>query len=206
VLVRCTVIEGDPSTLDQGIAFVRQRVLPAVDRLEGSLGLTMVANRSTGHTVTSTLWGTRVQMAASGAVLTPLRHEAGSVLGGIPLAEEWEVADLYRARRDQPGFGVRSTRLEFDPADAEHLVDTVRTTTVPALALLDGFASATLLIDLDGGVGVALASFADRRAMEDSRRAAAEIRRTTVEKAHAHVTEITEGDLVIAATHLLDQA
>lgn len=206
MFVRSTVIESDPAKVGQGIAFVRDRVLPAVNRLEGSLGLSMVVNRSTGHTAASTLWGTRVALAQSGAALTPLRHEAAAVLGGIPLTQEWEVAEIYRARRDEPGFAVRSTRLEFDPGDAEHLVDTFRSTAVPALALLAGFASTWLLVDLAGGTALALVSFGDRRSMEDSRRPAAEIRRTTVEKAHAHVTEITEGEVVIAATHLLDQA
>ena len=206
MLVRSTVIDSDPSRVDQGIAFVRDRVVPAVAALEGSLGVEMMVNRSTGRTVTSSLWGTRVAMAASGAALATLRHEAAAVLGGIPLAEEWEVAELYRVRRDRPGFAVRSTRLEYDPGDAEHLVDTFRTTTVPALALLDGFTGAALLIDLDAGTGLAYATFSDRRAMEDGRRAAAEIRRTSIEKAHAHATEIVEGELVLTELHLPDQA
>jgi hypothetical protein len=166
----------------------------------------MLVNRVTGRTITSTMWGTRAALEASAGPLGELRAEAAVLLGGMPLVEEWELAELYRARRPQAGYATRSTRIEYDPADAEQLVDVFRTTAVPALALIDGFASAALLIDLDKGKGVTLVTFTDRRAMEDSRRASAEIRRTTVEKAHALATEVVEADLVVSSLHVPDQA
>lgn len=206
MLVRSTVIDSDLTRVDRGIAFVRDRVVPAVEKLDGGLGVSMLVNRATGHTVTHSMWGTRVAMAASGAALAKLRHEAGAILGGIPLAEEWEVAELYRARRDQLGFAVRSTRLEYDRDDTEHFVDVFRTTTVPALTLVDGFTGAELLVDRDRGVAVALTTFADRRALEDGRRVTAEIRRTSIEKARARVTQVVETDLVLTVSHVPDQA
>ena len=166
----------------------------------------MLVNRATGQTETSTLWGTRAAMAASDRLLTSAREEAGALMGGRPRAEEWEVAELYRVRRPRRGFANRSTWLEFDPGDAAQLVDIYRTTTVPALSMLDGFASAGLLIDLDAGRGVSLVTFVDRAALEDSRRAAAEIRSTSVEKANAQVTEVVESEMVLAELHLPDQA
>ncbi len=206
MLVRSTVIDADRARVDDGITFVRDRVLPLVAELDGALGLTMLVNRTTGQTETSTVWGTRAAMAASDRLLTSVREEAGALMGGRPRAEEWEVAELYRVRRPRRGFANRSTRLEFDPCDAELLVDIYRTTTVPALSMLDGFASAGLLIDLDAGRGVSLVTFVDRSALEDSRRAAAEIRKTSVEKANAQVTEVVEAEMVLAELHLPDQA
>lgn len=206
MLVRSTIIDSDPTRVDQGIAFVRDRVVPAVERLEGGLGVSMLVNRATGHTVTTSMWGTRVAMAASGAALAQLRHEAGAVLGGIPLAEEWEVAELYRVRRDEPGFAVQSIRVDLHRDDSEHLVDTFRTTTVPALAVLDGFTGAELLLDRDHGRGVVLTTFTDRVALEHDRRAIADIRQASIEKAHARATQVVEADLVLTVSHLPDQA
>jgi hypothetical protein len=160
----------------------------------------------TGRTITSTMRGTRSAMDAAAEQLGELRTEAATLLGGLPLVEEWELAELYRARRPEAGFATRSTRLEYDPGDAEQLVDIFRATAVPALALIDGFASAGLLIDLDCGKAITLVAFVDRQSMEDSRRAAAEIRRTTVEKAHALATEVVEADLVASNLHVPDQA
>ena len=204
--VRSTVLDTEPGRLDRGIALVREQLLPRVDALDGSLGATMLVNRITGRSITSTMWGTQAAMDASAGQLGALRSEAAALLGGVPLVEEWELAELYRACRPAEGFATRSTRLDYDPGDAEQLVDVFRTTAVPALALIDGFASAALLIDLDRGAGVTLVTFTDRQAMADSRRASAEIRRTTVEKAHAVATEVVEADLVVASLHVPDQA
>jgi hypothetical protein len=206
VHIRSTVLDTDPALVDGGIALVRERLLPLVDGLDHSLGASMLVNRPTGRTITSTMWGTRSALESSAEVMDELRAEAALQLGGVPLVEQWELAELYRSRRPEPGFATRSTRLEYDPADAEQLVDVFRTTAVPALALIDGFASAALLIDLDRGKGVTLVTFTDRRAMEDSRRASAEIRRTTVDKAHALATEVVEADLVVSHLHVPDQA
>jgi hypothetical protein len=206
MFVRSTVIDADRARLDDGITFVRERVVPLVAGLEGALGLTMLVNRITGQTETSTLWGTRAAMAGSDRLLTSVREQAGALMSGRPRAEEWEVAELYRVRRPRTGFANRSTRLEFDPGDAARLVDIYRTTSVPALSMLDGFASAGLLIDLDAGRGVSLVTFVDRAALEDSRRTAAEIRRTSVAKANAAVTEVVEAEMVLVELHLPDQA
>jgi hypothetical protein len=206
VHIRSTSLDSEPGRLDVGIAFVREQLLPMLDSMAGSLGATMLANRATGRTITSTMWGTRSALEASAEQLGELRAEAAAVLGGVPVVDEWELAELYRARPPADGFATRSTRLEYDPGDAEQLVDIFRTTAVPALSLLDGFASAALLIDLDRGTGVTLVTFIDRQSMEDSRRASAEIRRTTVEKAHALATEVIEADLVVSALHVPDQA
>jgi hypothetical protein len=206
VHIRSTVLDTEPARVDRGISLVHDRLLPLVDTLDHSLGASMLVNRATGRTITSTMWGTRAAMDASAEQLGALRAEAALVLGAVPLVEEWELAELYRAQRPEAGFATRSTRLEYDPADAEQLVEIFRTTAVPSLSLIDGFASAALLIDLDRGKGVSLVTFTDRRAMEDSRRASAGIRRTTLEKAHALATEVVEADLVVSHLHVPDQA
>ena len=204
--VSSTVLDLEPRQVSAAVGLVRDRVLPVLATLEGSRGATMMANRATGRTITSTLWGTRGAMEAGAAPLGPFRAQAHELLGGAALVEEWEVAELFREHHYTAGFATRSTRIEFQPRDAQQLVDVVRTTMVPALAMIDGFASAALLIDIDRGSGVTLVTFTDRQSLEDSRRAAAEIRRTTVEKAHAQATEVVEADVLVAEIRLPDQA
>jgi hypothetical protein len=206
MFVRSTVIDTEPGRIEEGIALVRDRVIPLISEIEASLGMTMLVDRDSGRTVTNSMWGTRAGMEGSVRLTTSVRDEAALLLGGAALVEQWEVAELYRVRRAEPGFATRSTRLEFDPGDAEHVVDIYRTTSVPALALLGGFASAWLLVDPGSGKGVSHVTFVDRASMEDSRPAAAEIRRTSVDKAHARATEILETELVLAELHLPDQA
>ena len=77
MFVRSTVIDADRARVDDGITFVRDRVLPLVAGLDGAVGLTMLVNRTTGQTETSTLWGTRSAMAASNRLLTSVRGGGG---------------------------------------------------------------------------------------------------------------------------------
>ena len=84
MFVRSTVIDADRVRVDDGITFVRDRVAPLVAGLDGALGLTMLVNRATGQTETSTLWGTRAAMAGSDRLLTSVREEAGALMGGRP--------------------------------------------------------------------------------------------------------------------------
>lgn len=207
MFLRTTVVDAEPARVDLGVAFVRDRVQPLVAALDGSLGLTFAVHRPTGRTVLSTHWRTSGAMAATHRLLASIREEAALVMAGAALpAEEWEVAELFRLRPAELGQATRTTRLTFDPGDAESLVETFRTTSVPSMALIDDFVSAELVIDLDAGAGLVLVTFGDRDTLEASRRAAAEIRQVTLDKARAKATEVLEAEIAVCELHLPDQA
>lgn len=102
-------------------------------------------------------------------------------------------------------MGDRSTRVQVVPADMDLLIDTYRTTSVPALSLVPGFCSTTLMVDRASGIAVSSVTFESRDAMEDSRRQAAEIRRASLEKAHARAIEVLEAQLVVADLRIPDE-
>src|SRR5215213_5926439 len=43
---RSTTIRGNPQQMDDGIAYVRDKVMPAIQQMDGSVGLSMFANRA----------------------------------------------------------------------------------------------------------------------------------------------------------------
>ena len=203
MFVRSTVMDLPPRKVAEGIAHVRDQALPVVLGHAGCLGFSMLVERRTGHVVTSSAWGTRAAMDASRDALAQTRAQAAALLlATTPVVEQWEVADLLRARDIEPGFAHRSTRLEFDPGDAEQVVEIYRSVTAPVLAALDGFSCASLLIDLDARSGLAQVTFVDRRTMQDSRRAAAEIRRSTAAASDARTVDVLECDVVVAESRL----
>ena len=207
MFLRTTVVDAEPARVDLGTAFVRDRVQPLVGALDGSLGLTFAVHRPTGRTLISTLWRTKAAMAATRRLLASIREEAALVMAGaVTPAEEWEVAELFRARPARAGQATRTTRLAFDPRDAESLVEAFRTTGVPSMALIDDFVSAELVIGPDAGAGLALVTFGDRDTLEASRRAAAEIRQVTLDKARAKATEVLEAEITVCELNLPDQA
>lgn len=202
MFIRSTIIDGDPRRVDDAITYVRDTVVPFVSGLEGTLGLSMLVNRSRGRTITSTAWRSEAAMHDSLDVLAAIRDECARIMGGPATPEQWTVAERDRVRAPEPGFGNRSTRLAFDPADTDLLVDTYRTTTIPALHLLPGYCGAVLLVDRDQGRAVSSVTFESRAHLEASRRAAAEIRQTSVEKAHARAGEVVESEIVVAGIQM----
>jgi heme-degrading monooxygenase HmoA len=205
MFLRSTVMDADHKRIDEGIRWTRSTVLPFLQGLDGNRGLTMLVSRASGRVVISSAWGTREAMRASEPMVTGIRGEAGRMFGAQPTVEEWQMAELHRVRQPQLGFASRATRVDIDPGDVELLIDTYRTTTIPALDLLTGFCSAALLVDGDRGKAVSLVTWESREAMEQSRRRAAEIRQVSAEKAHARPTEVMELELAIAELQIPEE-
>lgn len=203
MFVRATTINGDPARLDEGIAFVKANVVPAVTSLPGSLGLSMFVDRDTGTTTVSTAWETEKARADADAVLTPLRGKGTRILGGgTPVTELFELAVIDRLRPAEPGFCSRITRVTIDPSNIEEAIDAYTSSTLHDLQLLDGYCSAVLLVDRTRGLGVVSVTFDSRAHLEASRARAEDIRRTGLEKAGAEVAEVREAEIVIAGLRL----
>jgi heme-degrading monooxygenase HmoA/quinol monooxygenase YgiN len=202
MFLRSTVMDSHVRHIDEGVRWARSTALPLVQSIEGNLGLAMFVSRASGRVVLSSAWRTRAVMHTSEPLIADVRAEAARIFAAQPSVEEWEMAELHRRRRAERGFANRATRVELDPSDMDLLVDTYRTTTIPALDLLPGFCSAALLIDRAGGQGVSSVTWESREAMEASRPRAAEIRQVSVEKAHARPIEVVELEIAIDEIHV----
>ena len=203
MFVRATTINADPARLDEGIAFVREHVVPAVDTLPGNLGLSMFVDRTSGTTTVSTAWETEQARADADELLTSLRARASRILGGgTPVTELFEFAVIDRIRPAQAGFCTRLTRVSIDPARVEEAIDAYTSSTMHDLRLLDGYCSAALLVDRARGFGAVSVTFDSREHLELSRPKAEEIRRTGLAKAGAEVSEVREAEIVIAGLRL----
>jgi hypothetical protein len=201
--VRATTIHADLAKLDEGIAFVRDSVVPAVATLPGTLGLTMMVDRETGTTSVSTAWETEQARADADEVLTSLRAKAARLMGGgTPVTELFELVAMDRLRPAQAGFWSRVTRVTIPPADVDDAIDAYTSSIVHDLRLLDGYCSAVLLVDRAKGVGAVIVTFDSRRNVEATRDQAAAIRRTGLQKAGAEIGEVREAEIVIAGLRL----
>jgi hypothetical protein len=203
MFVRATTINADPARLDEGIAFVKENVVPAVATLPGNLGLSMFVDRESGTSTVSTAWETEQARADADAVLTPLRAKGTRIIGGgTPVTELFELAVIDRLRPAEPGFCSRITRVTIDPGNIEEAIDAYTSSTLHDLQLLDGYCSAVLLVDRVRGLGVVSVTFDSRAHLEASRSAAEDIRRTGLAKAGAEVAEVREAEIVIAGIRL----
>lgn len=195
---RSTHVDADPAKVDAGIAFVRDRVMPALAEMDGFVGLSMLADRGSGRCIAAAAWRDREALDASAAGVAPLRERGAAVFGGRPTVAEWEIALLHRARASSEGAATRVTWCTFDPSGLDRAVDTFSMAMLPRLDDLPGFCSTSVMVDRSSGRAAIAATYADRAGLEASRPKVEAMRREFVEATGGEVTEVAEFDLALA--------
>ncbi len=195
---RTTTVRGDPAAIDAGIAFLRHRVMPAVEGLPGYVGLSMLADRDSGRSITTTSWTDEAALTATGQQLRPLGARAAAILGGRPELQTWQIAVLHRVHEAPDGACTRVTWTRTHPDRLEQVLDAYLMSLLPRLEAMDGFCSASLLVDRREGRGAGAVTYADRGSLLRSRTGAAALRDGFTDATGTQVLEVAEFDLVLA--------
>ena len=195
---RSTTIQAQPSSIDAGIAHVRDTVLPALEGTDGCLGLSLLVDRKSGRCIATSSWESDEAMRASEESIGPIRDRAAELFGGSAQVEEWEIAGMHREHRAGEGACVRATWVNVDPDQMDRGIDFYKTTILPALEELEGFCSASLLVDRASGRGVAAATFDNAEAIERNKDQLDRIRATGSEEANAEVLDQCDFELAVA--------
>ncbi len=192
--------------MDEGIAYVRDEVISAAMAMEGCIGMSMICDRESGRCIATSAWSTQDAMSSSEQMMAPMRQRGAEIFGGQPSADRWEIAVLHRDAMSGDGACVRCTWLSMDAAGLDHAIETYRMATLPAMEEMDGFCSASLMVDRAMGRAVSSATFASHDAMVASRSAAEALRTRTAADVGATVTDIQEFDLALAHLHVPEMA
>src|SRR5690349_13126353 len=97
MFTRTTATTADPSAIDEGIRYVRDEVMPALERYDGYVGLSMLVDRSSGRCIVTSAWQSEDAMRATTDAAQELRDRAVETLGGgRPDLDHWEIAILHR--------------------------------------------------------------------------------------------------------------
>jgi hypothetical protein len=206
VYARTTTVHGQPTAIDEGVAFLRDRVMPAVEGLPGYVGLSMLADRDSGRCIATTSWKDEAAMADTGEQLRPLRARFAEVLGGSVELHSWEIAVVHRVREAPDGACTRVTWTRTDPSRMAPALDAYRTRLLPRLEELDGFCSASLLVDPREGRAAGSVTYADRLTLERSRTDATAVREEFAAAGNGEITEVAEFELVLAHLRVPDTA
>jgi hypothetical protein len=174
--------------------------MPALQDMDGYVGLSLLADRQTGRCIATSAWESDEAQRASAERIGPVRDQAAATFGGSATVEAWEIAVLHRQRSSDTGACVRATwvTLPLDEMDAG--VEYFRTSVLPQVEHLDGFCSASLLVDPGSGRGVSSVSFRNRDAMERNRAQATALKVESIRKAGA--SEVDEGEFDLVLAHL----
>ncbi len=199
---RSITIMGDPQKIDSGIAFVRDEVRPKITAMAGCTGLSMLANRESGHCIVTSAWRDEESMRASDAGLQATRSRGGEILGGEPRVEEWEVGVMHRDHQAPEGSWCRVTWSQLEQGDTDTAMQGYRTHVLPRLEAMDGFCSVSMLIDRMTGRGCGTVAFESQAACEATRDLAAALRADGARALGAAITDVVEFELAIAHLRL----
>ena len=197
---RSTTIQAQPSSIDDGIAHMRDSVMPALEGIDGCVGLSFLVDRTSGRCIVTSSWESEEAMRASEESIRPIRDRAAELSGGSSQVEEWEIAVMHREHRAGEGACVRATWVKVPPDQIDQGIDFYKMTILPALEELDGFCSASLLVDRASGRGVAATTMDSAEAMAQNKDQLDRIQATGSQEARAEVLD--ECDFELALAHL----
>ena len=123
---RSTTVRGDPQKIDDGIAYVRDEVMPAVQQMNGCVGLSMLGDRESGRCIVTTAWADETAMHATEEAVHPMRERFAEMFGGQAEVNEWEIAVLHRMHEAPEGACTRVIWTRGDPGQMDRTIDAFR--------------------------------------------------------------------------------
>ena len=203
VFARSTSVMAQTSMIDQGIAHVRDSVMPALSHLDGYLGLSLMVDRQTGRCIVTSAWRSEDAMHGSAERVMAIRDEAVGMFGATGAdIDGWEVVVMHRAHHARPGTCMRATWLRMDNADVADAIDTFKLGTLAKIEDLPGFCSASLFVNRDDGRGVSTVGYDDHSSLEYSREGANAVREQAAREMDAQIIEVAEFELILAHLHV----
>ncbi|MGW5514205.1 antibiotic biosynthesis monooxygenase [Nocardia africana] len=199
MFARSTTIQAQPSAIDAGIAHMRDEVMPVLAETPGCTGLSLLVDRTFGRCISTTGWESEAAMHDSESAFMAARDRAVTVFGGTAAqVAEWEIAVLHRDHRTMPGACVRVTWIKTDPSRLDMSTDAYRNYILPGMEQLDGFCSASLLINRASGRAVSCGVFDSAEAMQRNREQSAALRVDAARQVGVEAIDVREFELALA--------
>jgi len=206
VYAKSVTYQARPETIDEGVAYVRDEAMPALTAMDGWTGLSMICDRESGRCIITSAWSTKEERDASDQLMMAKRERGAEIFGAKPSVDVWDIAVVHRRAASGEGACVRCTWLSMDTAGITHAIDTYRMALLPALEEIDGFCSASLMVDPPTGRAVSSVTYASRDALVASRSAAEGLRTRTSADIGATVTDVGEFELALAHLRVREMA
>jgi hypothetical protein len=198
VYARSITIQLHTSAVDDGIALIRDELIPALQGMAGYGGMSMLVNRQSGRCFVTTAWETREEAIRAGANAPPMPGRVAAMLSATPSFDDWEIAVLHRDRRSPEGAGVRATWVQVPAGAMDQAVEYYKASVLPQLADVDGFCSSSLLVNRASGRAVSSATFDSVDAMQRNRDQVTALKYTSMREAGVDERDECEFELALA--------
>lgn len=196
MFVRTVYTTGDPAKVDTAIRSLNAQGRDLLEERPGYRGSGIFVDRELGKLLAVSWWETEEARHNSDEVMRQRRASLLEPFAATTAVDNYEAVVFHALRRPEAGGGLRISRLEFDPADADLLAETFRASVAPRLETLRGLARTSLLVDRERGRGIVGALFVDRESLVASRGAQASARHEGAAKAHVTVVGLEEFEVV----------
>jgi hypothetical protein len=168
--------------------------------MDGCIGVSLLVDRQSGRCIATSAWETEEAMRASWEQVMPIRDRAAEMFGGTANIDQWEIAALHRDHRSGDGAGVLATWVKVPPDQVDQGIEYYKSSVLPQLEDLDGFCSASLLVDRASGRAVSSTTFDSLDVMERNRDRITALKATSMPEARAE--ELEECAFELALAHL----
>jgi quinol monooxygenase YgiN len=195
---RSTTVRGKPEAVDDGIAYVRDKVMPAVQQMDGCVGLSMLCERETGRCIVTTAWADEEAMRRSAEGVVSMRQRAAEIMRGDAEVNEWEIAVLHRMHETPQDACVRLIWSQGDPAQMDRMIDAFRMTMISRIEELPGFCSVSVMVDRAKGRVATAVTYDNRDLMNRAQEQGMALRHEFNTRMGMEATEVAEFDLVLA--------
>lgn len=174
--------------------------MPALRDIDGCVGLSLLVDRQSGRCIATSSWESAEAMQAADGQVQPIRDRAAAIFGGSGTVEEWDIAVLHRDHRTPDGSCVRATWVQVPPGAMDQGIDYYKATVLSDMETLEGFCSASLMVDRRSGRAVSCATFDSLAALQRGRDQATQLKMKSM--AAAGVQELDECEFELALAHL----
>lgn len=195
---RSTTVEAQPESIDAGIAYVCDEVMPALEGTDGCIGLSLLVDRESGRCIVTSAWQSEEAMRASEEQIAPIRDRAAETFRGGASVARWEIAVMRRDHPSADGACVRATWFKVPNGQMDRAVELYRESVLPAIEEIEGFCSASLMIDRSSGRAVSSTVFDSSETMDRSREQARSLRAARLRELGADVIDVGEFELALA--------
>ncbi|MGN6722222.1 MAG: hypothetical protein ACTHJM_06385 [Marmoricola sp.] len=196
MFARSTTFHGRPDGVEAGIKLVKNEVAPMLDGIEGSRGLSLLVDRTTGQCIVTSSWRDMPTMIASDEKLRTMRDRGRDLLGNSMQVDEWEIAVMHRSHH---GDCARVTWIE---GDVQTMAENFRVVILPQIEDLSGFCSASLLINDLTGIGCTTTCWENSEAMMASDGLERGLTQNTARHAGGEIADVREFELAYAHLHV----
>lgn len=180
--------------------------MPALGDMDGYVGLSLLVDRESGRCITTSAWESDDALQTSTERAAPLRDRAAQIFGGEVSVDQWEIGVMHRDHRSAEGACVRATWLRVPREQIARSIEFYKTDVLPALEDLDGFCSASYLLNPQSGRAVSSTTFDSHDAMAANQEQATELRNARTRELGADILDVGEFDLAIAHLRVPEMA